>query len=214
MGIRKRRSRAEQTAHNRTRLLEAARTVFLRHGYHGATLDQVAQAAGLTKGAVYARFASKADLFLALVEERVAQRAQDLAELPLPTPGEGGADPLLRQWLERVRADRPWALLVIEFRVAAARDPQLNARYAALHERVLRGVAAAVERAAAALPAELAASPLELARIGMALANGMLLEHVADPAAASEALAMRANAALFDAFATRPAVRTARRRTG
>src|SRR5260370_19214238 len=54
-------------------LLEAAAVVSSREGFHGASLDEVAAAAGVTKGAVYSNFKSKEDLFLALLEDRVAE---------------------------------------------------------------------------------------------------------------------------------------------
>ena len=68
-------SRAEQNDRNRALLLAAARRVFLERGYYAATLDQIADEAGFSKGAVYSRFASKADMFLALLEDRIAERA-------------------------------------------------------------------------------------------------------------------------------------------
>src|SRR5262245_25102997 len=68
-------SRADQVAERRRFLLDAAGAVFRRDGYLAATVDAIAEVAGLTKGAVYSHFESKADLFLTLLEERVAQRA-------------------------------------------------------------------------------------------------------------------------------------------
>ena len=50
----------------RRRLLDAALEVFAERGYASANLDQVAAAAGLTKGAIYSNFASKDDLFFAM----------------------------------------------------------------------------------------------------------------------------------------------------
>ena len=49
-------SREERKARTRVDLLAAARTVFLRRGFHGATLDEIAEEAGYTKGAVYSNF--------------------------------------------------------------------------------------------------------------------------------------------------------------
>jgi AcrR family transcriptional regulator len=62
----------------RRRIQAAASHVFARSGYNGATLDHVARAAGVTKGAVYWHFANKGDLFLALIEERIAEQARTL----------------------------------------------------------------------------------------------------------------------------------------
>src|SRR5581483_2177482 len=63
-----RRTRSEAKEDTRARLLAAARRVFVREGFHGATVDMVAAEAGFTKGAVYSAFTSKADLFLAVYE--------------------------------------------------------------------------------------------------------------------------------------------------
>src|SRR5687767_4484147 len=56
---------------SRNRLLDAAVEVFARRGYERATIDEVAEAAGLSKGTVYWHFDSKAELFGALLDERI-----------------------------------------------------------------------------------------------------------------------------------------------
>src|SRR3954465_7610484 len=73
-------SRARRKAATREALLDAGRTVFVRDGYHRASLDRVAAEAGFTKGAVYGNFATKADLLLAIYEERSEARAEAIAE--------------------------------------------------------------------------------------------------------------------------------------
>ena len=76
-----------QTAVTRSALLSAGRSVFAREGYHRASLDRIAAQAGYTKGAVYASFATKADLLLAVYEERVAHRVHDRPRLGTRRPG-------------------------------------------------------------------------------------------------------------------------------
>ncbi|TDB84388.1 TetR/AcrR family transcriptional regulator, partial [Actinomadura sp. KC216] len=63
-GVR-RRDRRDET---RTALLTAAERLWAERGIHGASLDDIAAAAGLTKGAVYSNVAGKTDLLLALME--------------------------------------------------------------------------------------------------------------------------------------------------
>ena len=58
-------------AMTREHLLEAAAVVFARNGFHGSSLDEVAAAAGFTKGAVYSNFKSKEDLFVAVLDHRI-----------------------------------------------------------------------------------------------------------------------------------------------
>src|SRR5438874_12922309 len=53
----------------RGELLEAARGVFERDGYHGTTVSAIVQAAGLSQGAFYLYFADKKAVFAALQEE-------------------------------------------------------------------------------------------------------------------------------------------------
>ncbi|HMJ15984.1 MAG TPA: helix-turn-helix domain-containing protein [Polyangiaceae bacterium] len=208
MGIPKRLNRAEQTAQNGRRLLEAARATFVENGYYATTLDTVALAAGFTKGAVYSRFSSKADLFLHLLEERIDERCREIQALSLSADG-GDSTALFRQGMRRLRTDTAWTLLVIEFRVAAARDPALNARYSALHERMVAAVADAAERDAAAKQMALAVPAKDAARLGLSLASGMFLERAVSGAAFPEALAERGDAVLFAALTV--AQRRARR---
>jgi AcrR family transcriptional regulator len=142
--MRKRKSRAELTEDNGRRLLQAARKVFTRRGFHAATLDQVAEAAGFTKGAVYARFESKADLMLALLEQRLGERIGQIeaaAQSGAGATAETTALALGRQWIELNRGERDWALLLAEFRAHVARDPALNARYRVLHSRLRKAMA-------------------------------------------------------------------------
>ena len=71
--------RAQQT---RAQLLQAAAKVFAAKGFEGASMDDVAKAAGFTKGALYAHFSSKFELIVALAGRVLA------ADQPLPGPGQ------------------------------------------------------------------------------------------------------------------------------
>src|SRR5262245_25086032 len=75
VGMAVRLRRAEQVERNRTAVLDAARRVFLDRGYGGATVDAIAEEAGFSKGVVYSQFGSKADMFMALLEQRITERA-------------------------------------------------------------------------------------------------------------------------------------------
>jgi AcrR family transcriptional regulator len=132
-----RRSRTEQVEHNRELVIDAARRVFLAKGYVGASLDAIAEEAGFSKGVVYSQFAGKADLFFALLERRIAERAEQNARIAAQTSGPAGITALLRFHERAQLAEPDWGLLLIEFRVQAARDPELNRRYAAVHARTV-----------------------------------------------------------------------------
>src|SRR5436190_24024167 len=114
-------SRAEQTERNRTLVLAAARRAFLKRGYHGATLDRIANAAGFSKGVVYSQFNDKADLFLALLEARIDDRADQNERIAAGLAGERGVAALFEHAVRVARSEPEWGLLVTEFRVHAAR---------------------------------------------------------------------------------------------
>src|SRR3712207_2900043 len=65
----RRRTRAESKEENRQALLASAREVMLRDGYENTVLDEVAERAGLTKGAIYSIFGGKPELLRAIVAE-------------------------------------------------------------------------------------------------------------------------------------------------
>lgn len=174
-------SRAEQTERNRAALLASARRVFLERGYHGASVDQIADAAGFSTGVVYSQFGGKADLFLALLEARISERAAGNARTVEGLAGDAGLSKLLAHAASVDRAEPEWGLLVIEFRVHAARDPELGRRYAAVHQRTLAGMERAVtglyQRAGQAPPLP----PADLARLLVAVGAGARLEQAAEP---------------------------------
>jgi AcrR family transcriptional regulator len=173
-------SRAEQNDRNRALLLAAARRVFLDRGYHAATLDQIADEAGFSKGAVYSRFDSKADMFLALLEDRIAERAAQNAQLAEDLAGTGNFAAVI-DLAERAERGAPgWRLLVTEFRIHAARDPELNRRYAALHARTVDGVAQVLAAVSKEGAKGLPFSPRQLAALMLTIETGRALEQIAD----------------------------------
>jgi len=174
-------SRAEQNERNRALVLEAARRIFLARGYHAATLDEIADQAGFSRGVVQSRFGNKADLFLALLEEQIAERAAQNARLAEGLSGAEGMRVLREHGARRNRAELDWGLLVIEFRVHAARDPDLSRRYAALHARTRQALAeviTGIHRRAGQLPP----FPAEdMAQMILTVEAGIRLEQAAEP---------------------------------
>jgi len=75
-------TKKEQSQKTTARILEAATRLFVAHGYHGTSISAIAQATGLTKGALYAHFASKEALLQALMrkfeEEYLDQMIEEL----------------------------------------------------------------------------------------------------------------------------------------
>jgi len=177
-------TRAEQAGRNRVLVLDAARRVFLARGYHNATLEQIADEAGFSKGVVYSQFASKADLFLALLDARIAERAEENARLAGSLPGgDQGLLALVGHLTAGDQLTRGWQLLVIEFRVHAARDAELSRRYAAAHARTIEALAGVLAAITARSGHEPAMELRPLAELMLALSVGVTLEQAASPGA-------------------------------
>ena len=146
IGMRKRLIRSLQVERNRQLVLEAARRVFLAKGYAGSSLETIAEEAGFSKGVVYSQFDSKADLFLALLERRISERAQQNERVAAESTGAASVTALIHLAMRNFLEDPEWALLVAEFRIQAARDASLNSRYAEVHARTVDRLAHVLAR--------------------------------------------------------------------
>jgi AcrR family transcriptional regulator len=174
-------SRARQNDRNRALLLSAALRVFLTRGYHAATLEQIAEEAGFSKGAVYSRFGSKADMFLALLTDRIGARAAQNASAVAELASSGTVAGLIELAWQAERATPGWRLLVTEFRVLAARDPALNRRYATAHATTVDGIASVLSAMAERDGISLAVPARRLAELLLAIETGIALEQLASP---------------------------------
>jgi len=85
--VKRRLTRAERSAQTRAELMASARQLFLRRGFHASSLELVAQEAGFTIGAVYSRFGSKADLFLAILDEHIDRIVAEVGQVAGPAAG-------------------------------------------------------------------------------------------------------------------------------
>jgi hypothetical protein len=120
---------------------------------------------------------------VALLEERVGWRAAENDRLVADHPGPGTLVALMRASERRTTEDAGWARLLIEFRVAAARDPEVNGRYAALHAHSVARLAGAIEAALAKDGGTPVFPPHAFAQLVFALNSGAVLEQAADPSA-------------------------------
>lgn len=116
-------TREESRARTHELVLDSAAAIFRRDGFHEASIDEIAERAGFSRGAVYARFANKEEFFLALHERETRRRVQLVAER-LPTDGtlRDTARAAARVDYEQHLADPGWSLLVAEFAAHASRN--------------------------------------------------------------------------------------------
>jgi AcrR family transcriptional regulator len=179
-------SRREQHARTRSELLEAAGRIFAERGLD-ASIDEIAAEAGYTKGAFYASFGSKEELFLEVVDIRFETEATRLGELLAGDEDpEGQARAAAIDFVRFVSSDPGWPRLFFEFTVRAVREPafreHLAERYDALRERLTQ----VYRRWTAELGVEPPIPLEQVATMTYCMANGFLAERLIDPSVDEE----------------------------
>lgn len=137
-------SRRDRQRQTREAIILAARASFARDGYHGARLDEIARAAGFSKGAVYSNFANKAELFLAIMDMNIEQSLATGGRVLFEVPSAELTDDS-----DAARSVRNFALATLEFVAVAARDEVLSAEVARRIDLQVLGYAAVAEAARA-----------------------------------------------------------------
>jgi AcrR family transcriptional regulator len=177
-------TRVERKERTRTDIVAAARESFLRHGFHGASLDLIADEAGYTKGAVYSSFAGKDDLFLAVLDANFEQRRQAYTELLLDQERIEDAYRVVARFLFESDRDEPqWAPLLLEFWAHASRRDELRAAVAERRERFLDAIAQLIADLAERYGVAFRIPTKEVARGSGALMRGMGVEWTLRPGA-------------------------------
>jgi len=173
--------RAEQVERNREMVLEAARRVFIDRGYAGASLEAIAEEAGFSRGVVYSQFGSKADMFFALLESRIEERAAQQERIATKLVGAQALSELIRAANLDTAAETGWSFVLTEFRALAMRDPELNRRYADAHARTVEKFASVFERVFAGVGRKPPVPARSMAEFLLAGYAGIALERAANP---------------------------------
>lgn len=182
-------TRQERRLETRRCLMRSAAKLFARHGLDGASIDDVAADAGFTKGAFYANFSSKEELFLVMLEERFADRLADIERVAA-----GGADVEEQarevgvDFARNLTGDPDWQRLFFEFATRAMRHEPFRAELVERYRELRAGIAELFERRLGELGLESPVPPETLSLMTFAMANGFALEHLLEPDDAPEGL--------------------------
>jgi AcrR family transcriptional regulator len=174
-------TRAEQREKTRTCLVEAAAKVFSRRGYDKASLDEVAEEAGFTKGAVYSNFKGKEDLFLATIDAHFEKRLESVKRVMQEEPDEQGtAHAAGMDFMNQLNADPEYFSLFFEFWAYAQRNPAVKRKFLPRVQR-FRSALAEVFEAKSEDGFELPMPAEHLAGMLIAMAAGVAMERELDP---------------------------------
>ena len=124
----------------RSALVDSAAELFATRGFHAASLDEIAERAGFTRGAIYSNFENKEELFFAVLDRHVKTQLETFSRFFEQSGGPWAVDAssVAKAWQEMM-GDEQWAALTLEFRLYALRNPEVRERLAA-QERKMRDV--------------------------------------------------------------------------
>jgi AcrR family transcriptional regulator len=175
-------TRKEKQAKTRSALLSSAAKLICRKGIADASIDDVATDAGYTKGAFYANFKSKEELFLVMLDQRYAD---ELERLEAGLPGEGAPAEEVRasaeDFIRFVWSDPQWPKLYFEFVAYAARNPEFRQELATRDRAMREGIAEIIRNWAADLPGEPPFPYEDLAMMLFCMADGFLMAQLKEP---------------------------------
>ena len=179
-----RQARARAT---RLELLKAARNIFARDGFEQARLEDIAAAAGKTRGAFYAHFQDKEDVFFALFEDDLERDKKRIRAALEGRPSAEQRIEALTNLLASLAKNRRRMLLAIEFKLYAIRRPQQK-RLATLHHAMkMRCAEQEIDELLPELKGRSAAHKRETAVHFGAVVDGLALNRLFDPGSMREA---------------------------
>ena len=165
-------TRQQSQEQTRQRLLDAAIEVFIEKGFARSSVEEIAERAGYSKGAVYSNFASKEQLALAVLDRRIDQQIEVLtAQMP-----EQGDDPMF--WINQGETglEGQWEPLLIELWVQGQYDAQLREQLATQRKRILDNIGRIL--AGGGRPTQ---QQTDAVIMTLALSSGLAMQYAVDP---------------------------------
>ncbi|PTQ88429.1 TetR/AcrR family transcriptional regulator [Agitococcus lubricus] len=177
----------EQPNITRDRILSAAMAVFAQKGWQKTSLDEVAAAAGMTKGAIYWHFRNKNDLFFALLDARLQRDTSPLTaeiQYAIQQAQQGQAQAavmhLFAQSWSRCAVDREWLRLYLEV-MSQAQEPEISQRLQGLYHYIWQLSAEFVEGMQAGGLVRQQVNPQDMAVLWCVIFDGVMAAATANP---------------------------------
>jgi len=190
----------EKSDLTRTRLLQAAEKIFARDGFEAAKLEEIAAGAGYTRGAFYANFESKEDLFFALLEREITSRIENVRKHVAKYEKSSDKLAALREFWLNMCLDRRWSMLAMEFKLFALRHPDVKARLTAMHRKLVASGVDIMEEIMNDLGRKLPISAYGVGMAFFALSSGLTVQHMLDRAGMPEDAIREIMIRFFDAI--------------
>lgn len=189
----------KRTAATKEKLLRAASRIFARDGFEASRIEEIAADAGYTRGAFYAHFKTKEDLFFALLEQQASSHLEKLRALLKECHTQDQKMCAVREYYAGHTSQHQWSVLTLEFKLYALRHPRLRAKLAASYRRIKSRMT--LQDLDELFPTGLgwsAKSREEMRRVCEVLRSGIVLEHAYDSENFPEADASQTLRSVFD----------------
>ncbi|HYB82141.1 MAG TPA: TetR/AcrR family transcriptional regulator [Mycobacterium sp.] len=176
-------TRERRLQHTRNLLLDAAEELVARKGLGSASLVDIADAVGYTRGAIYSHFGSKEELLLAVIERHRQRFLDGFADLmsSLQRFDDLNLDDLAARWRELSNTDaKRTAILEYEFTLFLLRNPEARKRVAAQRLETVQWLSDYITSSAARMCATLRLPAADLARVILATNGGVTLNSLVD----------------------------------
>ena len=175
-------TRKEQQARTRAALMRSAVAVLAAKGLAGASIAEIAEDAGFTKGAFYANFSSKDELLLAVLDETFDRAIRDIEDaVEGHADIEGQAREAGDAWLTQLDQEPAGGRLFLELMVHATRDETFRAAWVERQTALRARVTEIYESRAADMGLTPPFPLAEAARMTSAMAHGVALARLVEP---------------------------------
>jgi AcrR family transcriptional regulator len=171
----------------REALIASAREVFANRGFHAASLEEIAEAAGFTRGAVYSNFENKEELFFAVLDRHVETQLAAFDALFEDSGGPAAVsdEDIVRVWRQLTAGSDPeWVALSLEFRLYVLRNPEVRDRFLTRYRSYRNQIESYLSETLAHLDRELTIPIGDLAAIVDWGAGGIMELGLVDPSQA------------------------------
>jgi AcrR family transcriptional regulator len=179
-------TRREKQQHTRGSLLGAAAKMFCKHGLEGASIDQVAETAGYTKGAFYANFKNKEELFLVMLDERFSRELERLDRALAGTDEPRDEARAAAADFIHFASDEEWPRLYFQFAAHAARNEEFRQELATRQQAMRERLVKVYERWTASFPTEPPLPLNDIAAMTYFMADGFLVDRLIEPGLSEE----------------------------
>jgi AcrR family transcriptional regulator len=197
-----------------TKLVDAAERVFVRAGFDAASVEQIAEAAGFSRGAFYSNFQSKDEIFLALLERKRIESENALNAIFREKPEAQARYRAARDWYAGQWRQRNWSVLKTEFNLRALRQRSLAKRLSALWRQEVEAYSAFLSQYFSDAGLTPDASPRAITLALLAAAQGFGMLALLPSGAVAESTVAQSSTLTFDRLVPAPPAAAHARKRG